>query len=727
MVIKLPQILLKSARKGKEPMEDIRKRLQQIFLSADFQNTANPITLYESQKTDGSWDDIGYTNKTRSLWEAYLHLSRTFAMAKVFRDKNSEFYLDHRISSAVCAAMKWWIDNDPVNPNWWWNVIGVPRIMGGIVILMADAFRTRELKAVMPILKRRVNARTGQNLLWALVQQIIYASLEESEPAMLDASRQIAGLVTMSPLGQEGIQADGSFHQHGSVLYSGSYGSAFVSDCGLLLYVLNNTRFALPPDCLKNLETLMLDGVQWMYRGPTFDYGIKGRAISRRETQLQKLKYSESLPGMNIIEVFRLMCDISTERRKEFRRATDRYEKIIAGEPDPGIGGIRYFWQSDFLVQNTKDFYISVRMHSSRVDNTDSPHNGEGLKSHYIADGCTFIMRSGLEYYRIFPCWDWQKIPGTTELQTLEPLSAENVRRQGTSAFVGGMGGTHYGMACMDFLRDTLKAHKAWFLSPQGLLALGSGISCTQAGDVETTVNQCLLKGTVRVQSKTGIQTMKSNSCQILETPCKIEHDNIVYSFPEQPARVYVSSFSRTGDWFDINSGNFKPSTLHTCEVFMLSLLHGATPQSGNYVYQILPNAIFASIKTEACDVDIIQNTNICQAAVYSDKTAGILVCQAVFHKAGALTFGAGVRLIVDKPCMIRLFEKIGIEKDHKTLEITLANPAHDPLQVTVTVCQLLEDRETEWHKERMSVSLPEADRSGTSVTCFLRLPVKKI
>ena len=47
-------------------------------------------------------------------------------------------------------------------------------------------------------------------------------------------------------------------------------------------------------------------------------------------------------------------------------------------------------------------------MFSNRIFNTDMPYNYEGMKNHHIADGATFIFRTGGEYRNIFPVWDWR-------------------------------------------------------------------------------------------------------------------------------------------------------------------------------------------------------------------------------------------------------------------------------------------------------------------------------
>ena len=70
-------------------------------------------------------------------------------------------------------------------------------------------------------------------------------------------------------------------------------------------------------------------------------------------------------------------------------------------------------WCSDIMVQRRPGYYTSARMYSTRTLNTDGYINGENKKSHHLADGATYIFRTGEEYRDIFPVWDWKRIPGT--------------------------------------------------------------------------------------------------------------------------------------------------------------------------------------------------------------------------------------------------------------------------------------------------------------------------
>ena len=73
----------------------------------------------------------------------------------------------------------------------------------------------------------------------------------------VDAS--FAELTIVGP-GQEGIQADFSFHQHGALLNSGGYGQAFTFEAARFVIDAHARRFAAPADRVAILAGYILDG-----------------------------------------------------------------------------------------------------------------------------------------------------------------------------------------------------------------------------------------------------------------------------------------------------------------------------------------------------------------------------------------------------------------------------------------------------------------------------------
>ena len=158
------------------------------------------------------------------------------------------------------------------------------------------------------------------------------------------------------------------------------------------------------------------------------------------------------------------------------------------------------FYRSDFMVQQTRDTCVSVRMHSCRTVRAECC-NDEGRLSHHISDGLTCLLRSGAEYRDIFPVWDWQKLPGITCLQTPKPESRHTVKLTATTDSVGGVSDGVHGACTQHLLASHLEARKSWFFGPAGILCLGAGIRSSFAGPVITTLDQSLIQGPVETDS----------------------------------------------------------------------------------------------------------------------------------------------------------------------------------------------------------------------------------
>lgn len=73
--------------------------------------------------------------------------------------------------------------------------------------------------------------------------------------------------IAISPQHGDGLMADGSFHQHGPLLQSGSYGGALMTDVLAFSTLAAGTSFAIPPAPLAVLAAYLVNGQQYMLRG----------------------------------------------------------------------------------------------------------------------------------------------------------------------------------------------------------------------------------------------------------------------------------------------------------------------------------------------------------------------------------------------------------------------------------------------------------------------------
>jgi chondroitin AC lyase len=615
--------------------------------------------LAASLGPDGRWPDIDYGDQSRSEWKAAAHLLNLLRMAVAYRTGAETGRPDAALKQKTMAALRWWLDADPQNPNWWHNQIGTPKLLGEAALFLGEDVPADALPRVINTLKRSDWSKwTGQNLVWGCENQIVRGILARDPEVVSQGFARMYEEVRTGPPAGEGVMPDFSFHQHGAQFYSGGYGLNFACDVGAFIAFGWGTAFQAPTDKMALYTRYVLDGEAWMTRGNTFDYSATGREITRKgkvaTPRAQKgITLTTIAAAYHLGEVVRRLAELGVPRREEYAAFAARLE----GRPGaPPLSGNRHYWCSDYMAHQRPQFFASVRMFSSRLVNTEIV-NDEGKRSHHLADGCTFVYRSGDEYRDIFPAWDWSKVPGTTaEVSELSP-AAGGPRYKTDAVFVGGVSDGTYGLAAQELRREHLRARKAWMMLDEGFVALGAGINCDSDRTVVTSVNQCLLRGPVVQEPGADF----------------VWHDGVAYIFPARQ-KFLLTHGAQTGRWSDIGVGSDKPVTE---QVFSLWVDHGVRPGDVSYVYVVMPGASVAEAARRAKNtgVEVLSNTSTLQAV----RIPKLGLIGVVFWSAGRIGNGRQ-SFSVDQPCLLMVQER------GKRLRVSVANPLNEPAHVKVTV-----------------------------------------
>jgi len=524
---------------------------------------------------------------------------------------------------------------------------------------------------------------TGANLVDVANITVIRGVIEKSPDVIAKAINRISGEIYIST--EEGIQPDFSFHQHGAILYNHGYGAVFMDNCSELATVVSGTKLEFAPEKIMLLSSLILDGTRWMIRGATKDYGATGRGITRRSGNNDSANY---LRG-----VVTNMLKIQTGRENEYRELQSVLNsggKVFFSDPVN-----KHFWHSDYMTHNRSHFYASARMHSDRLFSNDPLINDEGYYTHHLSDGCTYIMKTGYEYHDIFPVWDWKRIPGTTvELKELPP---GDVKRTGTTSFVGGVSDGRYGLAAFDFIRDDLNARKSWFFFDNEIVCLGAGITCGSDNPVVTTLNQCWLNGDVIVSDGSTIQHMRKGN-HPLKNLSWITHDGIIYYFCESTTATLQNDI-RTGNWWHINHSF--PKDEISKDVFTLGIEHGSNPVNDRYSYIVsIPENKFnpqSLGKTYKGTIEIISNTNQIQAVYNKD----LHISGIVFYEQGSVQLSKTLKIGVDRKCLIM------VRENGDFTEISVSNPENEQCTVNVTVGRKTADDRGSFPKSGFGTVIP--------------------
>ncbi len=600
---------------------------------------ARPGAAVAAPGPDGSWGDIDYADQTPTEWRPSQHLARVRQLAVNARGGGAP-----AAQAQALSALRWWLAHDPAAPSWWHRQIGAPRLLGEAALLLAGELDAADVGRAQVILERagdfilmsgmapRAMNWTGANRLWISANRLLLGTLIGDETIISGAVTAGAGELRVASRGEDGIQADFSFHQHGPLLFNGSYGRFYLLESVFLLQAVHGTPWQPAEGRYRLLADFLLDGTRWMLRGEDFDFGCRDREMTRPRVTCRDLAPAAAF-----------LAEACPARAEELLGLA---EGLRTGAAPGALAGNRMFPRSDFMVQQEPGWRVSVRMHSLRTVRAECC-NGEGRRSHHLSDGLTCLMRSGTEYRDLFPVWDWQRLPGTTCLRTLRNEFPDTVFMRGTAEAVGGTGDGRTGVCTQHLRSDHLVARKSWFFDQEGVVCLGAGIRSAFAGVVGTTLDQSRIQGAVITDAAPDrplpAGRHRASSARWLA------HGQWGFWFP-QATDVEVELGPRTGAWSDIGAG---PSDAVSEQVFLAVINHGEAPEGAAYAYAILPGANAAGLArfTATPSFEVLENSPRLQAVW---RPAGKLL-QAAFFGAGELVWNGGWKLRVEGECAVQI------------------------------------------------------------------------
>ncbi|HIR53787.1 MAG TPA: hypothetical protein IAB39_10420 [Candidatus Onthovicinus excrementipullorum] len=633
------------------------KKIRSRMLQDLYDPQADPSACLANLGADGFFKNIDYYTDKKDIWHPSRHLDAILLMQSAAYTPGNPFYGNGELIAGIARAIDFWVEKDFVCTwNGWWNNLGTGPKIADILLFPNDGIPAERIRQLSDKLyritafhdskRRRIKQRevneTGGNLTDQVNHSLKYAVIMGDGEGIKFLRRLMENELRPFPaatlLGHrwdaEGIKADMSFQQHFELLYLGGYGEVFCDGMNRFIRYTAGTQYALSKKSLTFYQDFLLDGMQYAMRGKYRDINASGRGIVR-ENELVGI-CAQVFEGCEVL----LNSGLALPRADEMRALLE-----TRGENgDIGAGGHRYFWNSDYQVYNDRNYMASVRAASTRTKNSEAL-NGENVWGHYLGAGATMYYVNGDEYFNILPLWDWNKIPGTTAVQGYLPYGDDRTySRMGKTAFVGGVSDGKVGMSCLKYRDNGVRAKKAWFMTEDGVMCLGTDISASKKGDLYTTLNQNLLRGDI-IYSVNGA-VAQTAEMQQTATFDWIYNNGIGY-ITEVP--LTVNAGERTGDWKTVSER--VDSKQHTDTVFELGISHGEKPDDASYEYFVMMNTTPEELRhyRETPTVTVLSNTSECQA-VYDAKSGNAM---AVFWHAGELTLPGGETLRVSSGCTL--------------------------------------------------------------------------
>jgi chondroitin AC lyase len=545
--------------------------------------------------------------------------------------------------------------------------IGAPTDYMTILLLLKGHIDKKILLHYSEYLKDKTDnlAHKGGNRTWVSAVTIHKGCIEDNANLILKGFESIASTIQIaSDKEVEGIKIDNSFHQHRPQLYSGGYGLSMAESLIEYISLAHTTDFqkVFTADKIQILSNLLLKGHQLLGYRNTFDFGTVGRYLSRN----RKI-------GTISVDALVAMKQIDTANQEAYQAWIDH----LNGGVFPTSGNA-YFWKSDIMTQHGTNYYLSAKVISTRTTGTEML-NGENLKGYYLPLGAANILTHGKEYDKIFPVWDWNRIPGTTAVQN---SSSAELRWYffGSNAFAGGVSNGKNGVVAFEQAYNGVEAKKAYFFMDDMLLCLGAGIRAVATQSVITSVNQCLLNGAVTKD----------------ENLRWVHHDGVGYVFPSG-GNTTLKTDKQTGSWRAINETESDEPISH--EVFSLWLNHGKAPENEAYCYVVMPNKTveeMAQASTNHGFVVVKNNAEIQAVQNIEQKTKAI-----VFYRPGKVEFDKKLTIESDKPTLVLMQEQ------GNGYEISVSDPIHSAAEINITFNK----------RNTVNFILPQGEYRGSTVT----------
>ena len=588
-----------------EMIETVAKRFLELYKN-DFDDSAKAEEFAKTMSPDGSWSDLDYEGATMPFWKCIRHFARLNYLA--FAGKYDD---------QVIKGLNFWYLKERKDTNWWWNDIGIQLDLAVCGIILKDKLDADLKRKVSETFNDSISDYwTGTNRSW-LAQNVIVRGMIAGEPELIHKGRKyLEDTVFISKEGEEGIQPDFAFAQHGTQLYNNGYGRALVMDVCSWIKVFEDTEFQFSKEKIDIITALLLDGCGYMGFCDVPDFNSVGRDLVRgyngRDTRMKGY--------LNAIEVLKRV----SPRKKEL----EELEKFINGDSRV-FERTKMFSSLDIMAGVHNGGYASVRFGSDRVLGADVIDgkiiNGEDSLSGFRGCFVSQYMVNGYEYDRIFPLWNWAFLPGVSCPETELPTVRGAVMK---SSFAGGVDDGKNGVCGMDLNEDFSEGEekvifggkKACFFIGGEIIHLGCGLYSKTS--LNTTVNQCLFDKSYTVDGRSyGMEKYTGRAKALL-------HGGIAYVFDGE---TDITAFAehREGEWGRITAMHEK---IEIARDIFTAYIPG---NKENYAYAVLLNSDENSAREYKFPEYI--NTENVQAVKRGD-----LIC-AVFYKAGEYKLGDSV------------------------------------------------------------------------------------
>ncbi|MFB7131306.1 polysaccharide lyase 8 family protein [Streptomyces sp. NPDC056237] len=532
--------------------------------------------------------------------------------------------------------------------NWWEWQIGSPRILMDITSVLYEQLGTARVEAACAavdhfipdsVLHDYSGTSTGANRV-DLCRSVALRGVLGRAPAKIALARDALSPVFPYVTGGDGLYADGSFIQHTTIAYSGTYGQVMLDGLGRLFALLAGSSWAVTDPARQ----VILDSVErayapLIYNGLVMD-SVNGRAISRGLLKSDELRVmrGDHFHGQGIIAGIALLAaGASAAERDRWHGlikgwiARDRTSPVLTarqfGIADlarlhavqatavpaaPERVGHHLFAGMARAVHRRPHWAAGISMASARISHYECG-NGENPRGWHTGAGMLYWWPGENENDQytdwFWPTVDFYRLPGTTvsTKRLADRAGGEWGAPKPAVTWVGGATDGEFGAVGQHLkgLGSTLEARKSWFCAADAVICLGAGVTATDQVPVETIVDN-------RMLGEGGTQPFTVDASTTPRWAHLEGHGGWVLP---GGAELRTLREDRTGAWSDINTTSSTERRTRRYQTLWLD--HGTDPVDADYVYLLMPGASRRAVTARAADrkwLTVHANTAAAQA-----------------------------------------------------------------------------------------------------------------
>ncbi|MEU6776947.1 polysaccharide lyase 8 family protein [Streptomyces sp. NPDC046759] len=609
--------------------------------------------------------------------------------------------LDHLHDDVYNASQTWY-------GNWYSWRIGAPQALLDACVLMYDVLSATRLAGCLAAVDHFVpdsavasysGTSTGANrvdLCRVLALRGLLGASADKVALARDALSPVFPYVTSG----DGLYADGSFIQHGTVPYTGSYGSVLLGGLGLLFALLAGSSWEVTdPNRQIVFDAVERSWAPFLHNGLVMD-AVAGRAISRglAAADPKRIQQDDHLRGHPILASIVLLGQGASAVENARWRALvkgwmqrDHYSPPLAdpvlslphlarldGLRDDGSVtavpepvGHRLFPSMARATHRGPGWAAALSMADSRITYYETG-NGENLRGWHTGSGMLYwwgdTFANGQYSDAFWPTVDPWRLPGTTVSRKAlaDGAGGDWGVAKPDVTWVGGATDGRWAAVGQHLkgLQSTLVAKKSWFFLDDTVVCLGAGITCTDGTAVETTVENRNL-GPTGGSPFTVDGTVQPASHPWSATLTRAAWAHIGghggYVFPGG-ATVCALRDARDGSWSTINKSG--STAVLNRRYLTMYVDHGTDPANASYAYLVLPGAGAARTQARAADAKWLT------VLANGDRGQGVAVRSLGFTGVNFWSGGTVGTLTASDPCCAMISER-----DDGTAVIAVSDP----------------------------------------------------